>query len=108
MPEGAQGNHRVASLLVPFHTYQVKRLTVTGHTKDETFKCILQLRKLHDQESSCYYQCRSLLKNARKLAQKKDVAALGELSCGQIDRFMSQWNNSKAFRDEYDHMIKEL
>ena len=23
MPEGAQGNHQVASLLVPFHTYQV-------------------------------------------------------------------------------------
>ncbi|GMY10116.1 Signal transduction response regulator [Fagus crenata] len=36
-----------------------------------------------DTKSSCYYQYRPLLKNARKLAQKKDLAALEELSHGQ-------------------------
>jgi hypothetical protein len=48
---------------------------------------------LHDNSSSCFiiwfqsscnYQCRSLLENARKLAQKKDVANLQELCQEQV------------------------
>ncbi|XP_041003992.1 proton pump-interactor BIP131-like [Juglans microcarpa x Juglans regia] len=53
-------------------------------------------------EGSGYYQYQSLIENGRKLTRKKDVAALEELSREQVDRFTSQWNSNKAFRNEYE------
>ncbi|XP_059450962.1 proton pump-interactor BIP103-like [Corylus avellana] len=82
-----------------------KQLEVARHRKNEMFECILQRSKLLDEESSCNYQYRSLLQNARKLAQKKDVATLEELSQEQVEKFFSQWNNNKAFREEYEKRL---
>lgn len=79
-----------------------KQLADARQRKNKLYECILRLSKLPDGESSCNYQYRSLLENARKLAQKKDVATLQELSQEQVDKFFSQWNNNKAFRDEYE------
>ncbi|PON74868.1 Proton pump-interactor [Trema orientale] len=49
----------------------------------------------------CYYQNRFLLRKALALATKKDVAALEKLSRTEVEQFMSQWNKSEAFRDDY-------
>ncbi|KAB1212025.1 Proton pump-interactor 1 [Morella rubra] len=77
-----------------------EQLRVLRRRKANADQSIRQ-RKLHSEESSCYSQNLSLLKNARKLARNKNLAALEESSQKQVDIFMSQWNNSKAFRGEY-------
>ncbi|PNX86885.1 proton pump-interactor 1-like protein, partial [Trifolium pratense] len=36
-----------------------------------------------------------------QLAEEKDVAALGEMSISEVGKFMLEWNNNKAFREDY-------
>ncbi|KAL7226271.1 hypothetical protein ACSBR1_021401 [Camellia fascicularis] len=71
--------------------------------QDAAFKCILQLRK--DEMNALFNQYLSLLKKAEKLRRNKDVAVLKELSNTQVEKFMSQWNNNKAFRDDHAKTI---
>ncbi|PON49687.1 LOW QUALITY PROTEIN: Proton pump-interactor, partial [Parasponia andersonii] len=55
--------------------------------------------------NACYYQNRLLLRKGTALASKKDVAALEKLSHIEVEKFMSQWNKSEAFRDDYKKRV---
>ncbi|KAF8409237.1 hypothetical protein HHK36_005311 [Tetracentron sinense] len=82
-----------------------KGLTVVNQKKVKAYEGILELKNQHDEENSNYYQNRSLLNNARELAAKKDILTLEELSHTEVEKFMSLWSSSKAFRDDYEKRI---
>ncbi|KAL8167310.1 hypothetical protein V2J09_008809 [Rumex salicifolius] len=73
--------------------------------RDKAFETIHQLRKQRDEVNSSYHQNRTLLNNAKELAAKKNIKGLKELACPEVDKFMSSWNSSKAFRDDYEKRI---
>lgn len=39
------------------------------------------------------------------MAAKKDVRTLEEFVDAEVERFMSNWNSSKAFRNDYQKRI---
>ncbi|OVA07750.1 hypothetical protein BVC80_8961g8 [Macleaya cordata] len=80
-------------------------LTALSQTRDKAFENLVELRKQREGGNAYFYQNRSLLNNARELAAKKDIAALEELSNAEVEKFMSQWSSSKAFRDDYEKRI---
>ncbi|KAF8413867.1 hypothetical protein HHK36_001861 [Tetracentron sinense] len=100
-----------------------EELTDVSQKRDKAYEGLLELRKQRDEGNlrvaaifecrvfvenwlnACYYQNRSLLNNARELAAKKDIAALEELSHTEVDKFISLWSSSKAFRDDYEKRI---
>ncbi|XP_043698820.1 proton pump-interactor 1-like [Telopea speciosissima] len=82
-----------------------EELTAVNHKRDKAYETLVELRKQRDEGNAVYYQNRSLLNNARELAAKKDVAALEELCHTEVERFISLWSSSKAFRDDYEKRI---
>lgn len=77
---------------------------VTGK-RDKVYEKIRELRNKREEGNSCFYQNRSLLNEARNLAANKDVNALKELSFAEVGKFISQWNISKSFREDYEKRI---
>ncbi|EOY14217.1 Proton pump interactor 1-like protein [Theobroma cacao] len=73
--------------------------------KQEAYEFLLSTINQCEEAKANYYEYLSLLSNARDLARKKDVAALEELSRRQVDKFMSRWNSSQAFRVSYEKAI---
>ncbi|KAK6228996.1 hypothetical protein SCA6_017947 [Theobroma cacao] len=73
--------------------------------KQEAYEFLLSSINQCEEAKANYYEYLSLLSNARDLARKKDVAALEELSRRQVDKFMSRWNSSQAFRVSYEKAI---
>ncbi|PON74871.1 Proton pump-interactor [Trema orientale] len=82
-----------------------KRLTDMQQRKKEACESILKQREGYDKENACYYENRFLLSKALALASKIDVAALEKLSQTEGEKFMSEWNKSKAFRDDYEKRV---
>ncbi|MQL87525.1 hypothetical protein Taro_020066 [Colocasia esculenta] len=82
-----------------------EELTAVTQKREKAYETLNELRKARDEGNAPYYQNRSLLNNARDLAAKKDMAALEELSNNEVEKFMSQWSGSKAFRDDYEKRI---
>ncbi|PON49685.1 Proton pump-interactor [Parasponia andersonii] len=56
-------------------------------------------------KKACCYPNRLLLSRGLALARKKDIAALERFSHTEGEKFMSQWNKSKAFRDDYKERV---
>lgn len=92
-------NGVIASLEEELHAVVEKR--------DKVYEKIRELRNKREEGNSCFYQNRSLLNDARRLAAEKDVNALKELSTSEVDKFMLQWNGSKAFREDYEKRIMQ-
>ncbi|XP_038906844.1 proton pump-interactor BIP131-like isoform X2 [Benincasa hispida] len=82
-----------------------KHLIYTNRRKAEAYDTILKLKKLYGEENASHYQYRSLMKKVEVLAKKKDIAALEELSQGQVDKFMQQWNSCLEFRNDYRRRV---
>ncbi|KAK1418075.1 hypothetical protein QVD17_27214 [Tagetes erecta] len=80
-------------------------LGVVIEKRDKVYDKIRDLRNKREEGNTCFYQNRSLLNDARRLAATKDVNALLELSTSEVDKFMSEWNSSKAFREDYEKRI---
>lgn len=85
-------------------TLKAELVLVTGK-RDKAYEGLQGLRKQRDAGNSYFYQGRTLLNKARELAAKKDIASLNELCHTEMEKFMSQWNNDKAFRDDYERRI---
>lgn len=90
-------NSVIASLEGELHAVVEKR--------DKVYDKIRELRNTKEEGNTCYYQNRSLLNDARRLAANKDVTALKELSASEVEEFMAEWNNSKAFREDYEKRL---
>ncbi|WJX74053.1 hypothetical protein P8452_57763 [Trifolium repens] len=71
----------------------------------ESKQRILTLKKLYHEEILDYYQYCSLINKVYQLAEEKDVAALEEMSSSEVGKFMLEWNNNKAFREDYETKI---
>uniref|UniRef100_A0A2P2LX88 Uncharacterized protein MANES_15G087400 n=1 Tax=Rhizophora mucronata TaxID=61149 RepID=A0A2P2LX88_RHIMU len=83
---------------------QVDLETATNE-RDKFFDSIKKLRSKRDAVNAHFYQNRTTTTDAKKLAAEKDVKALEELSHREVEKFMSLWNNDKAFRDDYERRI---
>ncbi|GKC38192.1 proton pump-interactor 1-like protein [Tanacetum coccineum] len=90
-------NSVIASLEDELHAVVEKR--------DKVYDKIRELRNKKEEGNTCYYQNRSLLNDARRLAANKDVTTLKELSTSEVDKFMAEWNSSKAFREDYEKRL---
>ncbi|XAR56537.1 hypothetical protein NMG60_11037064 [Bertholletia excelsa] len=73
--------------------------------REKAYKTLQDLRKQREEGNGCFYQNRTLLNKVRELASKKDMEALKEIGNLEVEKFMSQWNNNKAFRDDYERRI---
>ncbi|KAL8141316.1 hypothetical protein V2J09_007337 [Rumex salicifolius] len=82
-----------------------QELASVTEKRDKAFETIHQLRKQRDEGNSGFYQSRSVLNKAKDLAAKKNIKAMEELACAEIENFMSSWNSGKAFRDDYEKRI---
>ncbi|KAI7737022.1 hypothetical protein M8C21_007522 [Ambrosia artemisiifolia] len=82
-----------------------EELRVVIEKRDKVYDKIRELRNKREEGNTCFYKNRSLLNDARRLAATKDVNALIELSKSEVDKFMSEWNSSKAFREDYEKRI---
>ncbi|XP_031394409.1 proton pump-interactor BIP131-like [Punica granatum] len=83
------------------------RLTHTGRLKNEAAECISKWRIEHREKNFSYNNYVELMMNARELAQRKELSAVQKLSSDEVEKFMWQWNNNKAFRDEYRRRTAE-
>ncbi|KAL2944329.1 Proton pump-interactor 1 [Bienertia sinuspersici] len=82
-----------------------KELTNLKEKKNALLDTKQELRKKRDEGNANFYESRSILNNAKELALKKDVKALEEFNNAEAEKFMSQWNSSKAFRDDYEKRL---
>ncbi|KAK2425219.1 proton pump-interactor [Trifolium repens] len=70
--------------------YSLKaKLSEKNKKKVEAYQRILELKKLYNEE----------------LVQEKDVAAVDEMSCSKVGKFMLEWNNNKSFREDYEKKV---
>ncbi|KAA8526825.1 hypothetical protein F0562_008946 [Nyssa sinensis] len=80
-------------------------LTILTQKREEAYEYFQKLKKQREEGNACYYQNRMLLNKARDLAAKKDIEALKEICDAEVEKFMSLWSSSKAFRDDYERRI---
>lgn len=80
-------------------------LTALTQQRDKTYESIQELRKQREEGNFSFFQSRKLNLEARQLADKKDVAALRDLSDTEVDKFITLWSSSKPFRDDYEKRI---
>uniref|UniRef100_A0A7N0RES9 Proton pump-interactor 1 n=1 Tax=Kalanchoe fedtschenkoi TaxID=63787 RepID=A0A7N0RES9_KALFE len=83
---------------------ETERQTVSD-TRDKAYETRQQLNKQRNDVNAHFYANRSLLNTARELAAKRDVKAMEELANVEVQKFMAQWNNEKAFREDYEKRI---
>ncbi|XP_045805315.1 proton pump-interactor 1-like [Trifolium pratense] len=77
------------------------KLSENYKKKYRAYQRILNLKQLYLEETIDYYQHCSYINKVHQLAEEKDVAALGEMSISEVGKFMLEWNNNKAFREDY-------
>lgn len=73
--------------------------------RDKAFANIKELRKQRDEGNAYFFQYRALLNEAKAMSVKKDVQGLKELSNSEVEKYMTLWNNNKAFRDDYEKRL---
>ncbi|KAK6132689.1 hypothetical protein DH2020_033572 [Rehmannia glutinosa] len=82
-----------------------EELNAVTQKRDKILDSVNEMRKQREEGNSPFYQNRTLLTKAKVLAAKKDVEAVKELSDSEVEKFMSLWNSSKSFRDDYESRI---
>ncbi|KAM5586031.1 proton pump-interactor 1 [Rosa sericea] len=80
-------------------------LKIVTDKRDQAQQSIFTFRQQLDQQNASFYLSRNILNKARGLAIKNDVKALEELTHAEVEKFMSQWNSKKDFRDDYEKRI---
>ncbi|PKU65723.1 proton pump-interactor 1 [Dendrobium catenatum] len=80
-------------------------LVAINETRDKAYQTFTLLRKERDESNACFFQYRSLMNNVKGLSINKNISALKELSVNEVEKFMTQWSSSKAFRDDYEKRI---
>uniref|UniRef100_A0A0E0M050 Proton pump-interactor 1 n=2 Tax=Oryza punctata TaxID=4537 RepID=A0A0E0M050_ORYPU len=80
-------------------------LTAATARKDKAHESLVQLRHSRDAYNASFHQNRQLLSKARELASRSELAQVQELYKTQVDKFVAEWCNSKAFREDYEKRI---
>lgn len=82
-----------------------KELEILEDKQNKAFEKIKELRKQLNEGNASFNQNRSSLNEAKDLAINKNVEGLKELVDTEVDKFISLWSSSKAFRDDYERRI---
>jgi hypothetical protein len=69
--------------------------------RDRSYERIKMLRIQRDKGKAAFYQSLPVMRKARELAASGNVRDLEVFASSEADRFMTQWNDDKAFRDDY-------
>ncbi|CAL5403008.1 unnamed protein product [Camellia sinensis] len=80
-------------------------LATAQEKRDKANEHLKQLKRQRNEGNDCYYQNRDIVTKAKVLAAKKDIEAVKEIVNIEVEKFMSLWNSSKAFRDDYEKRI---
>ncbi|CAN0891262.1 Proton pump-interactor 1 [Linum grandiflorum] len=73
--------------------------------RDEAFRILREVRKKGDDGNSQFSKNRTVVNQAKQLSFRKDVQAIQQLCHEEEEKFMSQWNNEKAFRVDYEKRL---
>ncbi|XP_020867151.1 proton pump-interactor 4 isoform X1 [Arabidopsis lyrata subsp. lyrata] len=73
--------------------------------RDKAVERIKFLRIQRDKGNAAFYRSRVVMKKAIELAASGNVRDLEELADFEVEKFMSRWNNDKAFREDYKKRI---
>ncbi|KAK3129907.1 hypothetical protein QOZ80_6BG0486430 [Eleusine coracana subsp. coracana] len=73
--------------------------------KDKAYEALVELRQARDAKNASFHQNRTVLNKARDYSSRNMVTELQELHKTEVDRFMTQWCESKAFREDYEKRI---
>ncbi|KAJ3692078.1 hypothetical protein LUZ60_012428 [Juncus effusus] len=76
-----------------------QKIKIAESQKEEAYRVLRKSEKLHDRVNSCYYQNLAVLKDIKDLVEIKDIAALKELSENKLEKYFTQWKQSKDFKD---------
>ncbi|CAN8270185.1 unnamed protein product [Cochlearia groenlandica] len=69
--------------------------------RDKSFERIKMLRIQRDKGNAAFYKSLAVMRKAKELAASGKVRDLEVFASSEVDRFMTHWNNDKAFRDDY-------
>ncbi|KAM0834661.1 hypothetical protein ACQ4PT_063456 [Festuca glaucescens] len=70
--------------------------------KDKAYDSLNELRKARDANNASFYQNRNVLNRAREHSSRSEVEELQELQKTEVEKFMTEWCGSKAFREDYE------
>ncbi|KAJ8438253.1 LOW QUALITY PROTEIN: hypothetical protein Cgig2_030618 [Carnegiea gigantea] len=84
---------------------QQQDLEALNKKRDEAIAIIKDMRQKREEGNTCAYENQAVINTAKELAAKKDVRTLEEFVDAEVERFMSNWNSSKAFRNAYQKII---
>ncbi|ONM21577.1 Proton pump-interactor 1 [Zea mays] len=73
--------------------------------KDKAYELLQELRAGRDAKNAPFMQNRTVLAKARDYSLRNMLSELQELHKAEVDKFMSQWCESKAFREDYEKRI---
>ncbi|KAI5412959.1 proton pump-interactor 1 isoform X2 [Lathyrus oleraceus] len=83
------------------------KLSEKNKLKGEAYQKILKLKKLYPEEILQYYQYCSDMNKVYQLVEEKDMGSLDEMSRSEVGKFMLEWNNNKAFREDYEKKVMQ-
>ncbi|KAL6846297.1 hypothetical protein ACP4OV_023745 [Aristida adscensionis] len=73
--------------------------------KDKAYESLLELRHARDANNASFIQNRAVLTKARDYSSRNMLTELQELHKTEVDKFMTQWCHSKAFREDYEKRV---
>jgi len=73
--------------------------------KDKAYESLQELRAVRDAKNASFLQNRTVLNKARDYSSRNMLTELQELHKTEVDKFMTQWCESKAFREDYEKRI---
>ncbi|PAN12024.1 hypothetical protein PAHAL_2G236600 [Panicum hallii] len=73
--------------------------------KDKAYESLQELRAARDAKNASFLQNRTVLNKARDYSSRNMLTELQELHKTEVDKFMTQWCESKAFREDYEKRI---
>jgi len=73
--------------------------------KDKAYVSLQELRAVRDAKNASFLQNRTVLNKARDYSSRNMLTELQELHKTEVDKFMTQWCESKAFREDYEKRI---
>ncbi|XP_078176618.1 proton pump-interactor 1-like [Carex rostrata] len=86
-------------------SYVIQKMDTAISERDRTIEMRRKSKESADQLNACYYKNQGLLNSAKHLAVTKNIAALAELSNSELEKFFSQWNDDKTFRNDYSRRV---
>ncbi|XP_023632713.1 proton pump-interactor 2-like [Capsella rubella] len=76
-------------------------MTLILEKRDKSYERIKMLRLQRDKGNATFFQSLEIMRKAKELAASGNVRDLQVFASSEVDRFITHWNNDKAFRADY-------